>query len=312
MQKIEVLVSIPAAGKSTYCRELMKKEPGTWKRLNNDDLRSSFDNGIWTKENEQLIRSTRQYLLKEFLAKGFSVLVDNLNIGKRNWEEITKIAKEANRDVMVYEKPFFIELEEAVERDSKRTGTACVGRSVIERWWKDSGKNQFKFYKPRMETYLKRTTAADRVVEPMKQDETKPKAIIFDMDGSLIDIGSRSPYDANNCHLTDTPREMSVEIIKQMYNAEYKIIFCSGRMEKDRAHTKLSIEGCLPEIEYELFLRKDGDQRKDAIIKEEIFNEHIKNKYWIKAVFDDRISVCRLWFNMGLSLFRIGNPDADF
>ena len=145
MQKIEVMVGIPACSKTTYCRELMKKEPGVWKHLSNDDLRLAFDFGIWTKENEQIIRSTRQHLLKEFLVKGFSVLVDNLNIGKRNWEEITKIAKESNRDVMVYEKPFYIDLEEAVARDGKRTGTACVGRQVIEKWWNESGKEQHKF-----------------------------------------------------------------------------------------------------------------------------------------------------------------------
>ena len=45
---------------------------------------------------------------------------------------------------------FYIELEEAIARDAKREGKACVGRTVIEKWWKESGKSQFRFSKPRV------------------------------------------------------------------------------------------------------------------------------------------------------------------
>ena len=312
MIKIEILCGIPGSGKSTYARELMKREPGVWKRLNNDDFRLSIDLGEYSPANEKIIRNTRKYLLEQFLAEGYSVLMDNVNIGKRNWEEITKIAEASNRDVQCYEKIFYVELEEAILRDSKREGKACVGKEVVEKWWKESGKTQFKFRVPRVEIFNKRNAAVDRFVKPMVQDESLPRAIICDLDGTLARIGDRSPYDASRCHLVDSCNDYVAETVRLYYQAGYKIIFCSGRMEKDREPSRLFIEKHLPNMEYVLFLRKNDDLRKDHVIKEEIFNEHIRNKYWTRLALDDRKSVCQLWFRLGLSLLRAGDPEANF
>jgi len=225
---------------------------------------------------------------------------------------VYKIAKEANKDIFLTEKPFYVELEEAIERDSKREGKAKVGENIVRKFWKDLGGKQFAFYNPKNEIFTKRTSPADRVVEPMVQDESLPRSLICDLDGTLAKIGNRSPYSAENCDIVDAPNEPVVETVKLYYAAGYKIIFCSGRMEKDRAPTIRFIEKCLPDVEYMLLMRKDNDTRKDAIIKEEIFNEHIKGKYWVKLVLDDRAAVCRQWFSMGLNLFRVGDPDANF
>lgn len=61
-----------------------------------------------------------------------------------------------------------------------------------------------------------------------------------------------------------------------------------------------------------LHMRQTDDKRSDYIIKHEIYNEHIRDKYNILAAFDDRLQVCRLWYELGLPLFRVGDPDADF
>ncbi len=59
-------------------------------------------------------------------------------------------------------------------------------------------------------------------------------------------------------------------------------------------------------------MRKGDDTRPDAAVKEELYSQHIKGKYNVVAVFDDRLQVCRLWHKLGLPLFRVGDPDADF
>jgi hypothetical protein len=59
-------------------------------------------------------------------------------------------------------------------------------------------------------------------------------------------------------------------------------------------------------------MRKTGDKRQDAIVKQEIYDTKIKGKYNILAVFDDRPQVCRMWHQNGLPLFKVGDPDADF
>src|SRR5580692_5076864 len=153
MQKILVLKGCPASGKSFYCRELMNKEPGQWKRLNNDDLRTAIDLGVYSPENEKIIRNTRDFLIKEFLIKGYNILHDNVNATSRNFEDITKVVKTLNLDVQVIEKNFFIELDEALERNAKREGRARVPDEIVKKFWKDLGGKQFATYRPKVEIF---------------------------------------------------------------------------------------------------------------------------------------------------------------
>jgi predicted kinase len=312
MQTILILKGVPASAKSTYCRELMAKEVGQWRRINNDDLRTACDFGVYSPENEKTIRKMRDFLLKEYLTAGFNVIHDNVNASKKNYDEVISVVNKLNLDVEVREVPFFIELDEAVERDSQREGKAKVGKEVIEKFWKMLGGKNFKNYVPRQDIFYKRDRAVDRFVEPLVQDESKDRAIIVDLDGTLAKIGNRSPYSAENCDLVDSPNDYVVKTVELYYRAGYKIIFCSGRMEKDRAPTMRFINKYLPDVEYRLFMRRDDDFRKDYVIKEEIFNNNIKDKFWVNLVIDDRLSVCQLWFRLGLNLLRAGDPDSDF
>lgn len=60
-------------------------------------------------------------------------------------------------------------------------------------------------------------------------------------------------------------------------------------------------------------MRPKNDNRKDSVVKKEMFDKYIRDKYYIEAVFDDRLQVCQMWHNeIGLPLFRVGDPDADF
>lgn len=312
MIKIILTKGAPASGKSAWAKAEVAKDPDNWVRINNDDLRAMANQSVYSTEYEKLILDTRNFMLREALKRNKSVIIDNCNANKQHFEMACKIAQEINMDITVMEQPFYEELEVLLERDAKRIGKEQVGEAVIRKFWKALGGKQHKTYKARCEIFNKRAIAADKIIEPMQQDETKPIAAIIDLDGTLASIGNRSPYSAWNCDIVDSLNEPVANVVKLHYNAGYKIIFCSGRMEKDRAPTVRFIEKHLPKMEYQLFLRKDGDQRQDAIIKEEIFNEHIKNKFWIKFAIDDRISICRLWFNMGIKLFRYGDPDAIF
>jgi len=173
-------------------------------------------------------------------------------------------------------------------------------------------KNSISFYRARTETYYKRSVALDAPWQPMEQDRTKPKAIIVDLDGSYALIGNRSPYDASRCHEVDFPHMHVIDAVHLYHQSGYQVIFCSGREDKDRASTEAFIDKHSPGMEHRLLMRKTGDMRSDDIIKEEIFNAEIKDKYWIGAIFDDRLKVCKLWYRLGLPLFRVNNPEASF
>lgn len=312
MLKVILCKGAPASGKSTWANSEVSRDPSSWLCINNDQLREMMNGSVYTADYEKLVRETRLFLLEKGLRHNLNIILDNVNASKRNWEDAEKIVKAANKDINMFEKHFYVPLEELLERNSKRTGVARVPDEIVMKFFKDLGGKQFAHYNPKNKFFYKREHAVDLHVEPMVQDVSKPKAIICDLDGTLAKIGNESPYDASNCDVVDLPMEMTVETVKLYYNAGYSIIFCSGRMEKDRAPSVRFIEEHLPGMPYLLLMRADNDQRHDAIIKEEIFNAHIKNKYWVKLVLDDRLSVSRLWHSMGLNLFRIGDPDASF
>ncbi len=127
------------------------------------------------------------------------------------------------------------------------------------------------------------------------QDNTLPRAIICDLDGTLALINGRSPFDASKCE-QDSPNWPVVNMVKNYHGLGYKIILLSGRQDTHRTQTIHWLEKF--EIKYDLLLmRKANDMRKDAIIKREIFESHIERKYFIELVLDDRDQVVDLWRN---------------
>lgn len=52
--------------------------------------------------------------------------------------------------------------------------------------------------------------------------------------------------------------------------------------------------------------------RKDTIIKEELFWKPIADNYNVQFVLDDRLSVCRMWRDLGIKVLQVGNPHIEF
>ncbi|WP_216080453.1 hypothetical protein, partial [Shigella flexneri] len=60
-------------------------------------------------------------------------------------------------------------------------------------------------------------------------------------------------------------------------------------------------------ILFNLSMRKDGDVREDSIVKLEMFNEHIRDKYYVDFVLDDRNQVVELWRSLGLTCLQVAD-----
>ncbi len=325
MIKVEMLVGIPGSGKSTYAKQVVAKDPSNYVRINNDDLRAMMNGSVWSADYEKMITDARNYLIRDALKRGKNVIIDNLNLNRRHFDDVCKIAKSVNTDVQVFEKVFYIELEEAIERDSKREGKAKVGEAVVKKWFKDSAGKQFKFYKPRVEIFHQRPGNLQSTVEAPAWNNSLPIAVLCDLDGTLALIHNRSPYDASDCDIKDLPNVPVIETIKAHHKAGRKIIFCSGREDKYRPETIRFIEKyCTYEYDkwadnpnvlgaemveaplpYQLFMRKTDDFRKDAIIKEEIYQNQIEGKYNVLCVLDDRDQVVEFWRSKGLTCFQV-------
>lgn len=318
------MVGIPGSGKSTWAKAEIAKDPNNWCRINNDDIRAMMNDSVWSKDYESLITETRNLIMREALKRGKSLIIDNLNLNKRHFDDAVKIAKSVNGDYQVSEKAFFIELDEAIARDAKREGKAKVGEAVIKKWWKDSGGKQFQYYKPRMENIKTYSDTGLGITAPEWIDGL-PEAVLCDLDGTLALMNGRSPYDASTCD-QDLPNHPVIKTLLAHHAQGRKVIFCSGREDKYKDATVRFIEKYVtltkmvgqfdgkdyPEqtvIPYELYMRKTGDMRKDSIIKEEIYNEHINGKVNVLLVLDDRNQVVDFWRSKGLSCFQVAPGD---
>ncbi len=129
------------------------------------------------------------------------------------------------------------------------------------------------------------------------------KAIIVDLDGTLANIEERRNQLKENKDfkifysniINDKINIWCREIINKFKN-EYEIIIVTGRedVENVRKDTLMWLDD--NNVYYdEIHFRKNKDNRKDAIIKEEIYFDKIKNKYEILFVVDDRKQVTEMW-----------------
>lgn len=314
MIKCILTVGCPASGKSTWAKAEVAKDPSNWMRINNDDLRAMLNGSVWSQDYEKVITDTRNYLIREAFKRGKNVILDNVNANRRHFEDVCKFAKETNVNVQVMEKAFYEELDVLLERDSKREGKAQVGEAVVRKWFKELGGKGHKFYKPRVEIFQERNANVQAAEAPLWIPNA-PEAVICDLDGTLALIHNRSPYDATDCDIKDLPNRSVIETVLAHYKVGRKIIFCSGREDKYKPETVRFIEkhcqimGALGGgpfvIDYELHMRKTSDTRKDAIIKEEIYQNEIEGKFNVLCILDDRDQVVQFWRSKGLTCFQV-------
>lgn len=141
-----------------------------------------------------------------------------------------------------------------------------------------------------------------------------PLCLIVDMDGTLANNKWRDPYAMDIVHL-DSPNHPVLDLLdalQTVFPIEATFVF-SGREETDGAYTKTADWLYQYQVAYDfLTLRAEGDHRPDEIVKSEMFMEQVEGKYEVKYVIDDRLAVCKMWFERGLPLLRVGDPSATF
>jgi hypothetical protein len=54
-----------------------------------------------------------------------------------------------------------------------------------------------------------------------------------------------------------------------------------------------------------LTMRKTGDRRPDYIVKRELFDTHIRNRYNVIVAFDDRQQVVNMYRDLGITVLQV-------
>ncbi len=297
MKTILILRGIPASGKSTFAKNLVKENPGVYKRINRDELREMFDGYHLSRGNERFVKKIRDLLITEALIDGKHVIVDDTNLSEKNINRITQLAnehrKKTGHEVKVEIKEFDIKLEEAIERDKKRKRP--VGRAVISKMHRQlTGEDS--------------QAIDDRGPHYKEQDNSLPPAIICDLDGTLAIMNGRNGYDASQCE-KDLLNEPIAEIVKNYHAGGTKILLLSGRTDNYIEQTKNWLTKY--NIPYDqLLMRKYKDFRKDSVVKKEIVANEITGKYFVRFVLDDRNQVVDMWRNeLGFACLQVNYGD---
>jgi hypothetical protein len=140
------------------------------------------------------------------------------------------------------------------------------------------------------------------------QRNTLPKAIICDLDGTLALFGKANPYERD--FTKDELSNAVAQVLKWKVEAEHSattptaLLLVSGRIDKYRDQTEDWLHS--HNITYaKLFMRRDGDFRKDVVVKQEIYDREIREKYDVLFVLDDRDQVVKMWRRNGIVCFQV-------
>ena len=136
-------------------------------------------------------------------------------------------------------------------------------------------------------------------------------AIICDLDGTLaLNDHGRDFFYATDCD-KDAINAPVRAVVQWAYDDNYQIIFLSGREDKYADPTVKFLDKCgFNESMYKLIMRRTGDNRKDSIIKEELYNTHIKPiNLDILFILDDRKQVVDMWRDKGFTVFQVAEGD---
>jgi hypothetical protein len=56
-------------------------------------------------------------------------------------------------------------------------------------------------------------------------------------------------------------------------------------------------------------MRDIYDSRRDSVVKREIFEREVRDRYHVVGVFDDRMQVVKMWRELGLTVFQVAEGD---
>lgn len=121
------------------------------------------------------------------------------------------------------------------------------------------------------------------------------KAIICDLDGTLAIKGDRDIFDYSRVGL-DKLNEPINKIIRLFFDDGFIVYLMSGREDSCR---ELTVNWLFKnDVYYDLLLMRDtGDFRPDNVVKKELFETLIKDRFDVYFVLDDRNKVVDMWRN---------------
>ena len=273
MPDVVILRGVSGSGKTTFAKRMPRV------RISRDDLRrllfSIEGKAVLTSEQEKKVTKFQREWIERELLEGNDVVVDDTNLNKSLLKSLCRFINDIGFDFTTVDTK--VSLEEAKARNARREPHDRVPEHVIDRqfkraWW---GNVESQAY----------------VYKPYTPDPSLPVAYSFDLDGTLAHTnGKRGPYDASKYHVDDVDVDEAIAYVGVALRVAARadeLIILTGRDAKYRAECEawLKQQG----VHYDrLIMRPEGDTRNDAVVKSDLWDEHIDGKFNVLMHFDDR------------------------
>lgn len=297
MSTLVITRGLPASGKTTWARAWVAEDPAQRARINRDDFRAMlYATPDYSWPQEQAVTEASRNAVRALLAGGRDVVADDMNLRSKYVREWARFAAANGADLEVVGFP--ISFEDSVARDAARphpVGEAAI-RRMVEKYTRN-GQLQ-----PIPDEVM--AEAEPGLYEPA---EGSIPAVIVDIDGTLALHNGRSPYDLSRCS-DDLPNRGVIAAVQAAAADGLQVIYCSGREDSARDVTAEWITRHVG-VSGPLYMRAADDKRKDAVVKRELFDTHIRDRFDVLYVLDDRQQVVDMWRALGLTVFQVAKGD---
>ena len=293
MPDVVILRGASGSGKTTFAKRMPRV------RISRDDLRRLLfgieGKAVLTSEQEKKVTKFQREWIERELLEGNDVVVDDTNLNKSLLKSLCQFINDIGFNFTIVDAK--VSLEEAKMRNARREPHDRVPEHVIDRqfkraWW-GSVESQAYVYKP------------------YTPDPSLPAAYSFDLDGTLAHTnGKRGHYDASKYHVDDVDEALADVLGAVRYDGiDYaSILILTGRDAAYHAECEawLAKHGIAWD---HLIMRSEGDTRNDAVVKSDLWDEHIDGKFNVLMHFDDRRRVCRALRRKGVMVAQVAEGD---
>ena len=294
--KATILVGISGSGKSTYVNEHATSNSVI---INNDTVRRrclgiSPEDNLWDyykfdKTIESQVKSEADTLINHAFYNKKDLWIDNTNLTATKNEHLKKHLEKLNYEVYFHNLNTSSNINTYLYRNQQRVNK--LAPSVIN------------------DQYIR--ACINNYVDFETGDRVQARIALVDIDGTVADhFNERSPFDWSKVS-NDRPRPYVIETLKALYNfgSIDFIQFLSGRESICYDDTMIWLQNVagFDMTRHRLLMRQRRDNRKDVVIKSEIYENCIKDKYEVKFVFDDRNQVVDYWWDQKLPVFHVGD-----